>query len=89
MSTAQEIIRAATDKDDLRKPSNEELVLLATTETAISIIVFWRAIRNQMPTLMEKPGQLAVLVRALCLGVMAVNKGYDQGPVLKGARRPN
>jgi hypothetical protein len=52
------MIREATTKDDLQKLTDKEIVLLATREAAIIMIVIWRAIQDQILTLMQKPRQV-------------------------------
>jgi hypothetical protein len=79
------MIREATTKDDLQKLTDKEIVLLATREAVIIMIVIWRAIQDQILTLMQKPRQVT---GATFTGVLIKN-GIAISMDGKGAWRDN
>ncbi len=76
MTTAKDLVQESAEREELKKLPDRELLRRAARALAVAMIVVADAFLRQPQTVVNKPGEFAVLFRALTACVQAVSAAF-------------
>jgi hypothetical protein len=80
MTTAKVLVEQAAQREKLEQLTDGKLLREAARDVAIAVIVVGRALMRQPETVVNKPGELAILFRALAACVQAASAANYKAP---------
>jgi hypothetical protein len=84
-TVVQDLVNGCDDKETLERLSDVELLRRAAREGLIALIIVARAIQDQANLLINRPAELAALVKALAAGFQVTANAFKQVFFLRGA----